>query len=178
MSGIRGKVGPVALSWKTIPRGPRGTAQLEIDGGDTLTVSWRRDMDGIWIELPDGLYGFDVRSVRGDDGSLSFDLSERGSAAEWRGLRFLRAGEEAMAGAGGAKSGNAKVKAEMPGKIVKVFAVEGQAVARGDRLLVMEAMKMENEILAPAAGKVSGLSVKPGESVEAGALLLTVVGGA
>ncbi|HTL12033.1 MAG TPA: biotin/lipoyl-containing protein [Bdellovibrionota bacterium] len=173
MSGMRGKVGESALVWKTVPRGPEGTAEVEV-GGKTHSVSWKQDGDGLWLEFADRIVGFDIRSVKGDDGSQTFDLNGRGYPAEWRGIRFLREGEEAVSGAGSGKSNRAKVRAEMPGKVSRLFVTEGQVVAKGERLLVMEAMKMENEIVSPVPGRVTGLGAKAGESVESGALLLTV----
>jgi len=73
----------------------------------------------------------------------------------------------------GAVSGH--VKAVMPGRLVKIFVAEGQAVAMGDPILVLEAMKMENEIKAPCQGKVEKIFVAEGTSVESGATLLSIV---
>ena len=60
----------------------------------------------------------------------------------------------------------------MPGKVVALLAAEGDAVEAGQGLLVVEAMKMENEITAPRAGRVTAIKVKQGEPVESGAPLL------
>jgi pyruvate carboxylase subunit B len=60
----------------------------------------------------------------------------------------------------------------MPGKIVRVHACTGQAVKAGDGLLVMEAMKMENEIRAPRPGRVKEIAVREQQAVETGALLV------
>jgi len=60
----------------------------------------------------------------------------------------------------------------MPGKIVKVLVENGQSVKAGDSLLVMEAMKMENEMKASADCTVKEIKVKAGDSVESGALLI------
>ena len=64
------------------------------------------------------------------------------------------------------------VYAKMPGKIVKILTRVGSTVAKGDAVLVMEAMKMENEIRAMAAGVVTNISVKEGQAIETGTLLL------
>ena len=64
--------------------------------------------------------------------------------------------------------------APMPGKVVKVVALEGTAVAAGDVLLVLEAMKMEHSVKAPEAGVVKQLLVSEGEQVEADAVLAVV----
>ncbi len=71
-------------------------------------------------------------------------------------------------------SGPAKLKAPMPGKIVRLLAVVGADVSAGQGLVVMEAMKMENELKAPRAGRVKELPVQEGQTVESGALLAVV----
>jgi len=70
--------------------------------------------------------------------------------------------------------GSVKVTAPMPGKILGVKASAGQAVKKGDVLLVLEAMKMENEIVAPSDGTVASIHAAVGDSVEAGATLATL----
>ena len=62
----------------------------------------------------------------------------------------------------------------MPGTILAVAAAPGQQVKAGDVLLVLEAMKMENEILAPADGAVASVAVAKGASVNTGDLLVTL----
>ena len=68
----------------------------------------------------------------------------------------------------------AAVTAPMPGKILGVKASAGQAVKRGQVLLILEAMKMENEIVAPQDGTVATINVAVGDSVEPGATLATL----
>jgi len=62
----------------------------------------------------------------------------------------------------------------MPGKVVRVLVAEGDEVEAGQGLVVVEAMKMENEIGAPRAGRVSSIEVEPGRAVEAGTTLLII----
>ncbi len=62
----------------------------------------------------------------------------------------------------------------MPGRVVRVLVAAGDRVAAGQGLAVVEAMKMENEVAAPAAGVVSDVRAAPGDSVEAGAVLVTL----
>ncbi len=62
----------------------------------------------------------------------------------------------------------------MPGKLVRVLVAPGQDVAAGEGLVVVEAMKMENELRAPKAGRVKDVPVREGQAVEAGALLVVV----
>ncbi len=73
-----------------------------------------------------------------------------------------------------APAGGEKVEAPMPGTILDVKVTEGQAVKAGDILVILEAMKMENEILAPCDGTVAGLSVTKGASVESGTVICSV----
>lgn len=70
--------------------------------------------------------------------------------------------------------GGVKVNAPMPGKILGIKASAGQAVKKGQVLLVLEAMKMENEIVAPQDGTVASINVSVGEQVEAGAVIATL----
>ncbi len=70
--------------------------------------------------------------------------------------------------------GGLKVAAPMPGKILGLKVNPGQAVKRGDVLVLLEAMKMENEIVAPSDGTVASVNVAIGDSVEAGATLATL----
>lgn len=66
-----------------------------------------------------------------------------------------------------AGAGEHSIDAPMPGKIVKLVAAEGQAVKAGDTLLILEAMKMQNEIAADADGTVKTFNVAAGQSVKA-----------
>ena len=73
-----------------------------------------------------------------------------------------------------AAAGKAALKAMMPGRVINVLVNLGDEVAAHQGLLVVEAMKMENELKSPKAGKVVELKVKPGQTVERGELLLVV----
>lgn len=76
--------------------------------------------------------------------------------------------------AAAAGAGSIKVSAPMPGKILSVKAGVGTAVKKGDVILVLEAMKMENEVVAPEDGTVASIDVAEGASVEAGDTLATL----
>ena len=75
-----------------------------------------------------------------------------------------------------ASAGEAKVtvSAPMPGTIISVNVTVGQKVEKGSVLCLLEAMKMENEIMAPEAGTVASIAVSKGASVNAGDLLITI----
>jgi biotin carboxyl carrier protein len=77
-------------------------------------------------------------------------------------------------GAATAASGPRALKAPMPGRVVRVLVAEGEAVELGQGCVVIEAMKMQNELKAPKAGVVRRLAAGVGETVAAGAVLLVV----
>lgn len=73
-----------------------------------------------------------------------------------------------------APAGGQAISAPMPGTILSVNVKPGQAVKKGDVLVMLEAMKMENEIMAPADGTVGAVNVTKGQSVQSGDVLLTL----
>ena len=75
----------------------------------------------------------------------------------------------------GKGSGTFKVLCPLPGNIMQVFVKNGDSVKKGDKLLVYEAMKMENTVTAERDGKVKGLSVNPGDSVLQDTVLMEIV---
>ena len=80
----------------------------------------------------------------------------------------------AAAPAAAPSAGGQTVEAPMPGKILDIKVKVGDAVSYGQCVIVMEAMKMETEIVAPAAGTVAAINVSTGDSVETGAVLVTL----
>jgi len=83
--------------------------------------------------------------------------------------RWRRAGSALEA------EGPQEIVAPMPGRIVKVLVAEGQEVSRGQGLLVIEAMKMQNELRAPRAGRIERVYMEEGRGVETGARLVRMV---
>ena len=73
-----------------------------------------------------------------------------------------------------APAGGQTINAPMPGTILSVNVKPGQAVKKGDILVMLEAMKMENEIMAPNDGTVGAVNVTKGQSVQSGDVLLTI----
>ena len=73
-----------------------------------------------------------------------------------------------------AAAGSVKVEAPMPGNILDVRVAAGEAVQAGDVLVILEAMKMENEIVAPQNGTVASIAVNKGDVVNAGDVLVTM----
>jgi len=70
--------------------------------------------------------------------------------------------------------GRQRVSVPMPGKVIAVLVAEGEVVEKGQGLVIVEAMKMENEVRSPIAGVVREIKVRPGEAVEGGAVLAFV----
>ena len=80
----------------------------------------------------------------------------------------------AAAGGSVSETGEFHLRSPMPGMVVSIPVAEGQKIEKGDVLLILESMKMQNELKAPRAGTVGRIRVKPGESVEQRQILLSV----
>ena len=103
-------------------------------------------------------------------GELLITLGGRTVAATVNGRRTGRAGADTGAGADGPQA----VTAPMPGRVVRVLVSVGDDVAVRQGVVVVEAMKMENELRSPKAGRVKDVNVTPGTSVDAGRVLLVI----
>lgn len=73
-----------------------------------------------------------------------------------------------------APAGGESVAAPMPGKVLRVITSQGASVSAGDVLMILEAMKMENEIVAPCGGTVTQLTAKEGATVNSGDVLAVI----
>ena len=80
----------------------------------------------------------------------------------------------AAAPAAAAPAGGEQVTSPMPGTILDVKVAQGAAVKKGDVLMILEAMKMENEIMCPCDGKVASINTSKGAAVESGTLLCVI----
>jgi biotin carboxyl carrier protein len=81
----------------------------------------------------------------------------------------------AAAGGGVAETGEFHLRAPMPGLVVAVPVAEGEAVKRGQVILILESMKMQNELKAPRDGTIGRIRVRPGETVEQKQTLLSMI---
>jgi biotin carboxyl carrier protein len=139
-------------------------------------------VDGVAADLDVRRASDGALSVRLEDGSTHLLHVERGAAPDQRvvavdGVRVTTClnGRRARRGAGHAgDEGQQRVHAPMPGKIVRVLTVVGAEVDARQPLVVVEAMKMENELSVPRGGRVMEILVEEGQSVEAGRLLVVV----
>jgi biotin carboxyl carrier protein len=127
--------------------------------------------DATIVEIETGVYSIlidgashDVRVEAGQVtvGKRRFDY-EIDDPRQWKG---------SDGAAGGA--GRAVIVAPMPGKVVRVLVAAGDDVEAGDGIVVVEAMKMQNELKAPRTGRVSAIHVQENESVVAGATLAVI----
>ncbi len=79
------------------------------------------------------------------------------------------------AAGGGAASGTAQIASPMPGTVVKILVEEGESVAKDQPVVIVEAMKMQNELASPVAGVVQNVSAQPGQAVDARQLICEIV---
>jgi biotin carboxyl carrier protein len=131
-----------------------------------------------WIHREDGVARLQARA-------RALSVVVEGSGSEWfvtlRGRRIpvsVRNRREQLlaeaARSSASASGPVDVKATLPGLIVAIETSQGSEVEAGDPLLTIEAMKMQNEVRAPRAGRVAAVAVAPGETVATGQLLLRI----
>ena len=113
-------------------------------------ISLNRNEQGTYLVAVDGKsYDADIRTA----------LQERASA---------------LIDQGNKQSHKAVVKAPMPGLILKIKKSAGENVQHGESVLILEAMKMENDLLAPFEGMIKEINVKEGTTVEKGSILFTI----
>ncbi len=169
---IEGLAGKLKLVFLSNPKGRSGETEVRLIDGSIEKVRWHRDDQGIWIETGSGYSGFDVRKTETDEGGFEYQLLRRRHAGVLTGVSFLKAGEQGDASSSGKAKKGARVKSQMPGKIVRILVKAGDEVKKGQSLLVMEAMKMENEIKSPQDGVIKAVKVTEGQAIESGAELL------
>ena len=143
-----------------------GRFRIAVDGREHIVDSRPTGQRSFSLLIEDAPAEVSVTS-RGDE----FQVVIGGRTHRLRLLdeRARRRHERSAAG-----DGAREVRAAMPGKVVAVLVEPGARVERGQGLLVLEAMKMENEIGAPRAGSVTEIRVAPGQAVEAGELLARI----
>ncbi|HEU5154790.1 MAG TPA: biotin/lipoyl-containing protein [Gemmatimonadales bacterium] len=117
--------------------------------------------------------------------TLAMEPTEAGWAVAFRGERqVIEVVDErtrhirSLTGEGRKSVGGGQLRAPMPGLVLRIQVEEGQAVAAGQPIVALEAMKMENELRASGPGVVRTIAVKPGQAVEKGAVLVEFVAAA
>ena len=152
--------------------------------GRSLEVEVTRGSDDVWRLRKDNS-GFEASVVEVEPSVYSIlidgksyeariqhgwvDVGRRHFAVEAEDPRALRTG-----GSASTAEGRKNVAAPMPGKVIRVLVQEGEAVEAGQGLVVVEAMKMQNEMKSPKAGRVAKLSAIEGAAVTAGEVLATI----
>jgi len=155
------------------------THHVEVTRGEKL---WLCKVDGQETEVDAALTARDVLSVlvgerayeikreRSLQGELHMVIGSARYAVEVQDPRSLRT-RRAVAGA---EAGPQKIKAAMPGKIVRIMVSEGDEVTAGQGIIVMEAMKMQNEMKSPKDGRVQKILTAEGSTVNAGDTLAII----
>lgn len=157
-----------------------GTEQYTIDinqdgqvtlNGEVINAEMRQMLDTTMYSILIDNGSYDVRMNEGDEVyvvQLSGEIFEVVVEDErTRRLAGLKSGSAAV-------TGEAVVKAPMPGVVVEIPVKQGQEVKRGDIVVILESMKMQNEFKAPRDGTVHAIRVEPGDKVDQNAILLTI----
>ena len=144
-------------------------------------------LDGLYVVTLDGAeHIVDARKLEADFYSILYEGKSYEVSVESAGPNYVvrhGAHEQVVELADAARSGREQLRkrggpetvdAVMPGKVVRVLVAPGDAVRAGQGLVVVEAMKMENEIGAPRSGRVTSVEVVPGQTVDTGARLVVL----
>ena len=145
--------------------------QVRVDGKDAKAILEGRQ-GGVVRRLARGGSSRSFQALPGD-GRGAWRLSAAGQRLDAVVLD-PRARAIRDAGPQGAARHAGTVRAPMPGKVLRVLVEAGLTVAPGQALIVVEAMKMENELKAPGPGRIGRVHVRPGETVEKGAVLVEI----
>jgi acetyl/propionyl-CoA carboxylase alpha subunit len=145
---------------QTAPNGDRFNAQVDGMEWDIIVPDPGQQGPNEWMIIGDRpyeiLFDDDLRTLRVYSGKHHIKVRDTRST-------LIRP-----------ESGDGRVKAPIPGLIARVLVQKGQAVTAGEAIIVLEAMKMENEIRAPRSGVVTSVRVKPGDSVVRNTVLAEV----
>jgi biotin carboxyl carrier protein len=142
--------------------------RIIIDGKE-ITIDGRKLTAHMYSLLVENR-SFTVDVTSKDD---NYTVASAGKSFQLRVLderRAARPGE----GNNAAREGGKEIRSFMPGKVVEVLVAVGDEVSKDQGVLIVEAMKMENEVRAAAAGKVKEIRVSPGQAVESGELLVVL----
>jgi biotin carboxyl carrier protein len=146
--------------------------RVTVDGVAAVVDAQRTGESGVTMLFPDQSHaGVTIQFAPGQAaGEMLAYLAGRNLAVSVNGRRTGRAAADTGSGA----HGEQRVVAPMPGRVVRVLVAPGDEVERRQAVVVVEAMKMENELRSPKAGRVKDVAVTPGTSVEAGRVLVVI----
>jgi biotin carboxyl carrier protein len=145
--------------------------RIVVDGRER-TLSARRVAGGAWSLLPAG--GGVARFVDVDGAGPDYSVTTAGQVLPIKLVEARRAAAQAALSARPAATGPLAIRSPMPGKVVKILVKAGEVVKAQQGVIVVEAMKMENELKAPRDGTIVAVGVQEGQAVEASAPLLTI----
>ena len=131
-------------------------------------IDWYRPQSGIYSLLI-GKASYEVLIGEAPD-HLTVHLKNRTYRVQAADIRRHRTVTDAP----GPVDGLVRITAPIPGRVSRILVQPGQQIGRGDGIVVVEAMKMENELRSPGDGVVVTIAVKEGQAVEGGALLATI----
>ena len=140
------------------------TISITLDG-KTITFNYQKTSAGFILESQGKIFHTNLQTRIGD--KITTHVNEKTITLDWLDPYQLYSGNHAAGDAG-------EVRAVMPGRVIKILAVVGQEVQANQPILVLEAMKMENEIKSPKAGTIAKILVKEGDSVETGTMLIGI----
>jgi biotin carboxyl carrier protein len=164
------------------------TAEIE---GEQCALDVRREGASVTASVNDRRYSFTVREAGTHvflllddegrvyecrvsdtgDGAASVLIGDRAYTVQINDAKRLRRG---AANAASRAGGQSKITTQMPGKVVRILVEAGAEVEAGDPVIIVEAMKMQNEMKAPRAGRVAAINVQAGATVSAGDVLLII----
>ena len=150
-----------------LKRGQPGYA-CRVDGREVPLESVSAEREVLWLLI--GGRSYEVRREAQANGALCLVVRGRRYAAEVRDPRAFRGRRVAAGGS----AGPVKLVAPMPGKVVRLLKAEGAPVEAGEGVVVVEAMKMQNEIRSPRKGVVKKILAAAGAAVNAGEALAVV----
>lgn len=166
---LKGKTRTVALE-----RDPavEGRFRAMVDGVHVIVDAQRAGGYGLSMLFPDDSHASGVvHFAPGQNpGELLGAIGGRTVAVTVNGRRSRRGDAES----GGPAHGEQRITAPMPGRVVRVLVAPGEAVQARQPVIVVEAMKMENELRSPKAGRVKDVAVAAGTTVEAGRVLVVI----
>jgi biotin carboxyl carrier protein len=155
----------------SIERAAGGRFHVTLDGRVTLVDAQRSGEYSLSLLFPDAAQGTVSVSLAPAQahGQLLAYLGGRTASVSVNGRRTGRTSDS-----GAAAHGEQRILAPMPGRIVRVLVAAGEQVEARQPVIVVEAMKMENELKSPKAGRVKDVTVTAGTSVEAGRVLVVI----
>ena len=159
-------------------------------GEETSAVTVSEQSDRLFAEIDGREYELEIVQPEIGQISLRFEngrkvearvsLDAEGRSVVWingRSIEIELIDPKKLRGSstsGAETAGVADIKTAMPGKVVRLIAAVGDTVEKGDGVIVVEAMKMQNEIKAPKNGTITSIRVSEGDTVNAGQILLSI----